>query len=244
MKSSTGLRLATTVSTLAERTWEAFTLAGPRYYRHDERWGCDLDILRSAEIPPKPRILELGAGVGLILRICAYLFPDYRKIVGVDYCELLCRQAEKELRPFPNVRIVNQELEAFLPKARSASADVVLLLNNTLGNCWSSGTLGDFHHAILTGIGRVLSPNGLALVSVYSSEGVGLGRYGNALELVEDIGDGSFIGRVHRGRRSETFFCHLFDREELPTLACGAGLEVRAAVERSRRLIYILGHAR
>lgn len=225
--------------TLTQHTRRAFTFAGRRYYAHDERWGCDLDLLREGGLPDRPRILELGCGPGVLLRVCAALFPGYRQIVGVDYASSICRIARTEVAGLPRISIVRSDITDFLGDCRPVSFDIVLLLNNTLGNCWFEGDVRVGQVELLSRLGRALAPGGLAMVSVYVSEGIGLGRYGRDLQLVEDLGGGSYVGRVQRGGRSELFFDHLFARQEFGELLNAAGLSVVHEVVRGRRLISV-----
>lgn len=227
------------LGTLTERTRRAFSLAGRRYYYHDERWGCDLDLLRTVRLPERPRILELGCGPGILLRVAALLYPDYGSLVGVDYSASVCTLARKELHDLTRVQISRGDMSDYLREASPRSFDVVLLLNNTLGNCWFPGEIREGQRDLLAGIARTLSESGVAIVSVYSGNGIGLGRYGRELQLVEDLGDGSYVGRVTRGEREENFFDHLFEPVELPALLGEAGLKLEARHQRGQRLIFV-----
>lgn len=220
-------------------TRRAFSSAGRHYYFHDERWGCDVDLLRSVSVPARPRVIELGSSVAVILRTTGLLYPDYRSLTALDYAPSLCALAERELAHVPRSKVVCASIEDFLESAPRGSADIVLLVNNTLGNCWAEGSSAAHFAWILSQIRRLLSREGILLLGVYSRQGVTLGRYGNGLELVEDLGDGDFVGRVTRARVTGTFFSHLFEATEVLDLLAESRLSVVRHVDRDRRLIYV-----
>ena len=232
-------RVAPKARNLTESTRRAFDLAADRYYYHDERWGCDLDLLRTVDVPARPRVLELGCGPGLLLRVCTLLFPDYRKIVGVEFAETVHRAATKELSDCRNSKVIYADMLDHLASCPAGQFDLVLLLNNTLGNCWFSGDLEQGQTELFRQIARVLSPGGTFMISVYSAVAVTLGRYGRDLRLVRDLGGGSYIGSVKHGNRAEEFFDHLFEPDELDPLLQAAGFEVALRRRREHRLIYI-----
>lgn len=102
------------------------------------------------ELPPRPRILEIGCGTGKNIQILEYLYPD-ATIVGIDLSEDMLKKARLKSECSKRVSLINcrygadkQDLEAF---------DLVLL-------SYSLTMIGDQIEKILQQIHEDLKPTG------------------------------------------------------------------------------------
>jgi len=59
-------------------------------------------VLDGITLPPNARVLEIGCGIGRLLRPLA---PLAAEVHGVDISEEMLRQASEALRDFPNIRV-------------------------------------------------------------------------------------------------------------------------------------------
>lgn len=60
------------------------------------------------DLPPQPRILEIGCGTGKNIEQMEYHFPD-GVIVGMDMSTEMLKKARNRLQPSDNIRLVNNQ---------------------------------------------------------------------------------------------------------------------------------------
>jgi len=245
-RSTTGL-----LSVLAGTTKQVFDECAQVYLREDKHWGCDLDIIVSClERFRAPEVVELGTGYAWHLANLFFLSPvPIRSVVGVDYSPKMLERARELLSAVrfrggtlgDRVKLVETDMTK--TQLRSASFDVALILNNTLGNVPGHS----FTHAalrrsaVLREARRLLRPQGFLVTSVYNARRFEeKDKYGKVFALDHVLSDTTNFDLVVRFKKTGTaYYSHWFTEIEVKQLVEQAGFSVLEIEERRKRLVVV-----
>ena len=223
------------------------------YIREDKHWGGDLDVIRKyVEKFCELSILDVGVGYAWHLANLLFIIPSSVRItrtIGLDYSEKMLQKAAEFLASFcPGGRCAREHMQLkhgdilSLPFERD-SFDVVLCLNNTLGNI--SG--GEFKDAAinrckaLKEINRVLRVGGYIILSVYNADRFASKHsYGNVFELdpsLSSLDSFDFVIRVKN--KDVLFYSHWFNDQEITTLLRDTCFDLSEVEHRQKRIVVV-----
>jgi len=221
------------------------------YLRGDRHWGCDLDVItRCANGTPELSVVEFGSGYCWHLANLVLLTSSkVKRIVGIDYSREMLRRAKVFLEKSTHFgcglsqRVELLEEDMLSTSLAAGSCDLLMMLNNTLGNL-PGPTFTDAEQErrkALIEAHRVLSDNGQLVLTVYHAEQMRReSAYGEVFELDEGMSDFSAHDYVVRYRRTATpCYSHWFEEGEARTLLGGCGFEVTFLETRLERLVFV-----
>lgn len=239
----------------AEKTFnkKVFDECSHLYLREDKHWGGDLDVIREyAEKFPGLSILDVGTGHAWHLaNLLLILSSSIRivKAVGLDYSEKMIQKASEFLGSFsiggePSTKYVELKHGNILSLPfNSNSFDVVLCLNNTLGNM-PGKTFADAalnRNKALKQINRVLKPRGYLILSVYNADKLDLAdTYGDVFELDHSLSEPQNFDLVVRFKKTDTLYhSHWFRDTEIKTLLCDTFFRLIQLEHRKERIVVV-----
>lgn len=235
-------------------TFQVFEQCAPEYLQIDKHWGCDLDIIRACvEQFQKAHVLEIGVGHAWHLANLFLLCPNHlERVVGVDYSQNMLDRA-KQLVQSLNIQVGAGGVELHqcdlfdLPcqEVEEGSFDVVLLLNNTLGNLPDKNgrTAAERRREALSILKRLLKPGGYLVLSVNNAERLHEEeKYGDVLEVdwsQSNLENFDLVVRYQSGGQKLCYYSHWFTRAEITRLVFGASFKVVEVEERRMRIVLV-----
>lgn len=172
---------------IIKETYKSFCICSSRYIQEDKHWGCDLDIIKS-EINEKEnvRILDIGCGTAWHLINLRYLIPDGFQLIGIDYSEDMLEVARESIMLNKMQKDISlKKRDILATKFEDNSFDIVICLNNTLGNLPSPDIKGSLsrRRKALHEIGRILNRKGKLILSIYNAQKLDLKDYGGIFKV-------------------------------------------------------------
>lgn len=206
----------------------AFDVNAKNYLEDDIHRGNDIDVICSVgsklqrELQRKIDVLYVGVGPGEILEKILTNGQFYRKIRAIDYSENMCKLCASRIENVdPQVKrfVILEKKNLYDLKNCRKRYDLVLLLNNTLGNMviGNSGEKGRI--SALNIIYRLLRPGGVLILSVYNFDKLEINNhhYTSKLILLEKSGQDLLL-RLSLNGSSHMFYSHWFTVEEIKNL--------------------------
>jgi len=112
------------------------------------------------DLPPNPRILEIGCGTGTNIAALEYSFPDAR-IIGIDLSADMLQKADQKVGSSPHVQFLNEKYEP---------GQLQLEPFNLIVLSYSLTMMGENIESILQQTANDLSHNGyIAVVDFHST---------------------------------------------------------------------------
>lgn len=113
------------------------------------------------DLPPNPRILEVGCGTGKNIELLQYLFPD-GDIYGVDLSKDMLSKARQKTKATGRVKLMNKQYGS--DKISTKSFDLILL-------SYTLTMMGDQAEVILQQLSEDLSSKGyVAVVDFHNTQ--------------------------------------------------------------------------
>lgn len=111
---------------------EEFKALIPKYYPEKyKRYIQEETQLLKIKIGNLDRVLEAGVGIG---RLIPELAPLTKEFIGIDNADLMLKKSREVAKNFPNVKIINGNLEELGETFPEKFFDSSLCVWNTLGN--------------------------------------------------------------------------------------------------------------
>lgn len=225
----------------------AFDINAENYLKDDIHRGNDIDLICTVgnklqkELQRKVDILYVGVGPGEILEKILTNGKFYREIRAVDYsinmCSLCASRIEK-LDPKIKSIVMVEKKNLFDFKNSPKNYDMIIFLNNTLGNIvvGNSGRKGRV--SALNIIHKLLRPGGILFLSVYNFEKLEIKNrhYTPKLTLLKRNGQDLLL-QLSLDGISHMFYAHWFTVEEIKDLLQKRGFVISDMVLRESRII-------
>lgn len=232
-------------------TRRAFDEIAPQYLREDKHWGCDMDLIcEYVEKFENPMVIDLGTGHAW--HIMSMFFLCSTKLewsVGIDFSDNMIKEARKMLSlvrykggPLSDkVRLLKADILSI--PFQSEVFDVVLMLNNTLGNLPSHSFVKAKENRIraLQEVRRILRESGYVIISVYNADTLTeKDNYGDVFMLDFKQSNLETFDLIVRLKETATpYYSHWFTQKELCKLLESAGLEIVDLEKRKKRIIVV-----
>lgn len=238
---------------LYDETFQTFEQCAPEYLEIDKHWGCDLDIIRAyVERFGKADVLEVGVGPAWHLANLFLLSPKHLgRVVGVDYSEKMIAQAKQLVQKMGiqvgerGVELYHYDLFDLCKNFEGESFDIVLLLNNTLGNLPDKNgqTAADRRREALSILKQLLKPGGYLVLSVNNAERLHEEeKYGDVLEVdwsQSNLDSFDLVVRYQSGGQNLCYYSHWFTTDEISRLVSDTSFEVVEVEERRMRIVLV-----
>jgi SAM-dependent methyltransferase len=224
------------------------------YLREDKHWGGDLDIIREyAEKFPELSILDVGAGYAWHLANLLFIVSSSTRItkaIALDYSENMLQKAAEFLG---SIHLGDKPLTEYVELKHgnilslhfdSNSFDVVLCLNNTLGNIPGKKFEDAAINRIkaLKEINRVLRPGGYLILSVYNADKLaGIDNYGDVFELDHSLSCIDNFDLVIRFKKTNTcYYSHWFRDQEIKSFLSDTRFGLIEMEHRKQRIVVVV----
>jgi hypothetical protein len=206
----------------------AFDINAENYLEDDIHRGNDIDLICKVgndlkkKLHRKIDILYVGVGPGEVLEKILTNGQFYRKIRAIDYSSNMCKLCASRIEKLGSkvsdiVTLEKKNLFDF--DNCKESYDMILLLNNTLGNIvvGNSGEKGRFFALSL--IHKLLRYRGVLFLTVYNFEKLEIKNhhYTPRLKLLRKNGQDLFLQLSLNGLK-HMFYSHWFTVEEIKSL--------------------------
>lgn len=208
----------------------AFDINAENYLKDDIHRGNDVDLICAVgnklqrELQRKVDILYVGVGPGEILEKIVTNGEFYREIKAIDYSANMCSLSASRIEKLdPKIKsiVVLEKKNLFDFKNCKKSYDMVLLLNNTLGNIvvGNSGGKGRVF-ALNIIIHKLLRPGGVLFLSVYNFEKIEIKNhhYTPKLTLLKRNGQDLLLELTTNNGLNPMFYTHWFTVKEIKDL--------------------------
>ncbi len=206
----------------------AFDANAENYLNDDIHRGNDVDIINivgkrlQKQFQRKIDILYIGMGPGEILENISTKCNFYRKIKAIDYSEKmfkLCKARIDNMDPQIKRCVILEKRNLFDLEICKEKYDLVLILNNTLGNISIGNSTEKGRILACKIIYNLLRPKGILLCSVYNYDKLKINNshYTSKLILLEKDGPDLYLQLSLNGR-SHLFYSHWFTIEEIKKL--------------------------
>ncbi len=205
---------------LEKQVKKAWDVNAAQYLRDDTRRGDDSkQIAQVAEIlhkekNNKPSIYYAGVGPGELLTKILKTNLPYSSIKVVDFCGEMIKLCKERKPPFPST--VHIKKEDFLHyNNKDDSYDLILILNNTLGNLVMESSGEVARNLVLMNFHGMLKGSGILFISVYDRfhSTIEPPMYTKCWKLKDMINEQDIL--LHLDKQEEPFFySHLFDENE------------------------------
>jgi len=226
----------------------AFDINAKNYLKDDIHRGDDVDLICTTvgnklqrELQRKVDILYVGVGPGEILEKILTNGRFYREIRAIDYsanmCNLCTSRIEK-LEPKIKSIVILEKKNLFDFKNCKKSFDMVILLNNTLGNIVVDNSGEKGRVSALNIIHKLLRPGGVLFLSVYNFEKLEIKNhhYTSKLTLLRIKGQDLLL-ELTLDSVSHMFYAHWFTVEEIKDLLQKRGFVISDIILRESRMI-------
>jgi len=236
---------------LGESTKKVFDDCSSVYLKEDKHWGSDLDIIKEyIEKKDEVSVLEVGTGYAWHLANLFYISSSKLiKVIGIDYSKKMLRKAANVLKSIfyknvplsERIELINCDLLS-LP-FENDNFDVILMLNNTLGNITSDTfeTAKLQRKKALNEIKRVLKPNGYLILSVYNANKLTEeDKYGKVFQVNHKLSDSENFDLVVDFIKTHTsYYSHWFTLEEIKNLIYSCSFKVEEYEIRRKRIVVV-----
>lgn len=224
----------------------AFDINAKNYLRDDIHRGNDVDLIcmvgdkLQKELERKIDILYVGVGPGEILEKILVNGHFYRKILAIDYSANMCRLCAsriEKLKPILKKFVILEKKNLFEFRDKK-NYDMILLLNNTLGNIVIGNSGGKGRVSALNIIHKLLRPGGVLFLSVYNFERLEINdhHYTPRLILLKRKGQDLLLKLTLNGV-SHMFYSHWFTIKEIENLLQKEGFIISDIILRDARII-------
>lgn len=236
---------------LRKSTQRLFNECAGDYLKKDRHWGCDLDVIvKCANEWPDVSVVELGSGYCWHLANLFFLTSSrIRKAVGIDYSVRMIDRAKHLLSSVKHSgeslmdRVDLIEGNILEVPLKSSSFQLVMLLNNTLGNLAGNSFAEAVHERrkALVEARRLLVDDGCLVVTLYNAAQIHKeSAYGDVFQIDRDMSDFEKHDLVVRYMRTSTpCYSHWFMKEEAHELLVDCGFEVLISEVRLQRLVFV-----
>ena len=214
----------------------AFDINAENYLKDDIHRGNDVDLICKVgndlqeKLQRKIDILYVGVGPGEVLENMLKNGRFYNKIKAIDYSSNMCRlcasRIEKLGQKMRNIVTIEKKNLFDLDNCKE-SYDMILLLNNTLGNIVVNNSGEEGRISALNLIHKLLRPSGILFLTVYNFEKLEIknNHYTPKLKLLKRNGQDLFFELTLKGV-SHMFYAHWFTIKEVKDLLQNRGFVI------------------
>jgi len=236
---------------LISNTTRLFDFCADTYLSEDHCWGGDLDTIHSYLSQfDKPDVLDLGCGTGWHLATILLRFRSrLGTVVGLDYSAGMLNTASNYLNKLgwnsekPRYEVTLIRGNALAIPFRSRSFDIILLLNNTLGNI-SAPTFKEaagYRLKVLKDVFDLLKPGGYLILTVYNADKLDSedisGKHFRLDRGISDLSNFDLV-RTHY-KYGIQFYSHWFTESEVAPILFTAGYSIIETEQRRKRIVVV-----
>lgn len=234
-------------SSLARESFQLYESIAQDYIQLDRHWGDDSDIvLEVISNQEKVTLLDAGCGPGWYIRCCLEsALESFEKIIGVDFSSAMIKQAEIYSMNSSKVILLKQNLLKIQKQFHDESIDVIICMNNVLGNLIIEDipTALTARIKVLQQFQKILRNNGKLILSVYNRRLLNSNSYSDSnLFLDKTLSNprtGDFVINVKLAGLPNNlrFYSHWFTKDELVNLLHNIGFRVFHIAFRNKRIV-------